>query len=133
MSVQLSIDHLPESARDLIDIIGLANTLKIIEARGGLEISIPIVVTHNHWLVELIGYESLQKLSEQCSGLKIDVPRCVAAMRAVQYQEIYDSRRNGISTNALAQAHGYTARGIRKVVRRIEDEMDIDDPQEPLF
>lgn len=123
--------YLPASVRDLVDVVGMPAALAIVEARGGIRLCVPKRVTPDHWLVDLIGVDALQALISVYSGEEIEVPRCYAALRAIRDQQIVAEAEAGASNAELARKHNYTERGIRKLRRRVEKE--IESPQNDLF
>jgi Mor family transcriptional regulator len=108
---------LPESIRDMTDIIGISAALRIVEERGGIRLYVPKIAQMTHWLSELIGYTALCALVEIYAGEEIEIPRCAAALKAMKDQEIANAQG---SVTEIARRYGYTERGIRKIRRRVE-------------
>ncbi|MDT8383021.1 MAG: Mor transcription activator family protein [Gammaproteobacteria bacterium] len=123
-----SIDCLPASVQDLVEVIGLAAALVIVEERGGIRLCVPTRVRHDHWLMDGIGAQAFNNLVDMYAGEEIEIPRCHAAMRALREQEIVNA---GESNSQLARRYGYTERGIRKLKRRVGDKAP--DDQQELF
>lgn len=108
---------LPESIRDMTDIIGISAALRIVEERGGIRLYVPKALSDSHWLADLIGTEALAALIEIYAGEEIEIPRCAAALKAMKDQEIANAKG---SVAEIARRYGYTERGIRKIRRRVE-------------
>lgn len=121
---------LPESIRDLTDIIGISAALRIVEERGGIRLYVPKIVQINHWLADLIGTEALAALVEIYAGEEIEIPRCAAALKAMKDQEIASAEG---SVTEIARRYGYTERGVRKIRRRVEEHDGINASQRGLF
>ncbi|RMG56332.1 MAG: DNA transposition protein [Gammaproteobacteria bacterium] len=114
--------YLPASVRELVDVIGLPAALAIVEARGGVRLTVPSRASAEHWLADLIGLEALEKLVAVYAREEIEVPRCAAALRALRAREIVAEFERGASNAELARKYHYTERGIRKLRRRVEAE-----------
>lgn len=125
--------HLPASVRELVEVIGLAAALAIVEARGGVRLSVPTKATAEHWLAELIGLEALEALVAVYAREEIEVPRCAAALRTLQERRIVAEFERGASNAELARKYQYTERGIRKLRRRVEGEIQGETAQGSLF
>lgn len=111
---------LPPSMRLLAHSIGLPAVLKLIELRGGLDLYVPGKVTPDHWLVPHIGIDALHALVQCQGGNCLNIPRCNVAVTQIKAAFIAAESQHYNNT-ALAIRYGYTVRGIRKLLRRIED------------
>lgn len=120
----LPADALPDSVQELVTVVGLTAALRIVEARGGIRLYVPMVASADHWLAALIGLPALEQLVAYYQGDTLEIPRCVEALRAVRELEIVREAQRGASTAQLARRHGYTERGIRKLRRRVEAQYD---------
>lgn len=125
-------EALPDSMRELVELIGLPATLAIVEARGGIMLSVPKTVAETHWLVPLIGLPALEQLVAVYSGETIEIPRCAAALRALREQRIVQEAEHA-SNATLARRYGYTIRGIRKLRRRVEAARQANEQQHDMF
>ncbi|WP_275100128.1 hypothetical protein [Sedimenticola hydrogenitrophicus] len=130
---QIPAHYLPDSVQELIEVVGLAATLVIVEERGGIRLCVPARATPDHWLADRIGMPALTALVERYQNEEIEVARCVAALRAVQEQQIVREAEAGASNATLARRYGYTERGIRKLRRRVEGELADATAQGQLF
>lgn len=76
--------ELPETAQEIIAVIGLSDTLKLVKKYGGNMLLIP-KVKHNGnaiaHLVDAIGEASAFKLVEHFRGTTLYLPKCEAALR----------------------------------------------------
>tara|TARA_R110002049_G_scaffold13675_5_gene59403 strand:+ start:426 stop:830 length:405 start_codon:yes stop_codon:yes gene_type:complete len=125
----LVAEHLPASVAELVGIIGLPATLAIVEERGGLRFYVPVQPRPDHWLARLIGMAAFTRLVEYAAGDEIEVPRCLDALRAAKDRQIAQDAAAGDSQATLARRYGYTERGIRKVLRRIERAANDNQPE----
>lgn len=127
-----SLHHLPESVQEMADVIGLHETLLIVQERGGIRLCVPTKAKQNHWLSDLIGIEAMKKLVEYYCGEEIEIPRCAAAIKAAQEEEMYKLLESGMSQPQVAKMFGYTERTIRRLKVRIEERQQLAS-QESLF
>lgn len=91
--MRLSLAHLPRTARDLADLIGLPATLHLIEVRGGQSLTIPKrkrKAGHALFdeLTDLVGAEGAEKLCQRYGGEYLTVPNCKRAAKAVGDAEL---------------------------------------------
>jgi len=91
--VRLSLAHLPRTARDLVDLIGLPATLRLIEARAGQVLTIPKRKRARgedlyEQLVELVGIEAAWRICQRYGGEYLTIPSCKRAAHAVRDAEL---------------------------------------------
>ena len=85
----LALDHLPRTARDLVDLIGLPATLRLVEAYRGQTLAIPKGKrlrgeAQIQEISERIGVVATKALCRHHGGTYLSVPSCAAAMRATR-------------------------------------------------
>lgn len=119
----LSLAHLPRSARDLVELIGLPATLRLVEAYGGKTLDIAKGKrergrAQHQEIAERIGALAAKKLAGRYGGAPFRVPSCkraVLAARDAALQARFDE---------LTGAGGTSA---RRAVPRLVDEFGIGD------
>lgn len=114
----LDFHALPASAQEVVDVIGMAPALALIDARGGVRTYIPSPIPADHWLIAIIGAEAAEQLAAVYAGDELNLPRCCAAMRATLYRQICAAYDAGESAATLALAHGFTERWVYAIVAR---------------
>ena len=86
------VEKLPESARELIEVIGLNATIDLIKDYPGDELKIPTMINgaSRVWeqLVESIGPQDAEKLVARYKGTMLYVPTCRMALLAHRNREI---------------------------------------------
>jgi len=132
MAPELDLSRLPGSMRALVELMGSAAALRLVELRGGVRLCVPRVASAGHWLAEHIGLEALERLVETYAGEELEIPRCVAALRAARDREIA-AQAGERSVAELARRYGMTERGVRKVLRREGVRAGGDPRQRDLF
>jgi hypothetical protein len=119
----IDLDRLPSRVADLAQVIGLPAALALVEAYGGRSIWVPKKASEQHWLAELIGMDAFASLCAAYGYTALEIDRCAAAIRATVEARIVREHAQGASNNELAGRYGYTARGIKKLRRRVENRL----------
>lgn len=133
---------LPESAQQLIHIIGWADTARLIAAFGGTTLPMPSGVntigrSTLAVLAEKMGQEVTDKLAFYYGGAPLYVPRCEAALRCARDKAIIDEFDAAIraketatsAVNRLATKYKLTDRRIWSILKTLPP----DDPTPDLF
>jgi hypothetical protein len=113
---------LPDELRQIAEIIGVDAALKLVIARGGTSLYVPIEMTADHAIAGLIGMEAGRALSKIYQGEKIEIPRALGWRSAIRDLLIYQQSKTD-SQSKLAIRHGLTVRSIRNAMRRAEDRL----------
>jgi hypothetical protein len=131
--VKLSLDDLPESLRDVVDLIGLPATLRLVEHYGGLiALYVPREVDPDHPLAIAIGLAAARKLAARYGADCVrNIPRCVGGLRRLRNAEIHRRRTAGESPASLARAYAITERQVWSILAEIRG--GADDSQAALF
>lgn len=107
---------LPETLRDIVDMIGLPSTLKLVEKFPGVRVFVPRQknLEADHHLVQLLGADAAEKLAAYFDGSEYPVPKAAAALIRLRDRKI--QQRRGDSTAAeLALEFGLTERHVYRV------------------
>lgn len=118
---------LPPQMRQLVAIIGLAQTLKLLEARGGTPLRIPKEPNRAEVLPEILSFEAVCQLAAALGGQKIDLPKCDKIVVQIRNLAI-KSARNHKTAPQLAREYGLTRRHIINIAKAA-----VDDRQADLF
>ncbi len=94
MNLQSAQHLLPDSIQEIIDIIGLPATVKVVEALGGVTVKFPQRGGKLHPVIELtreaIGEDALNSLADYFAGGEVYIPRCEAALCHLKHQRFID-------------------------------------------
>lgn len=121
---------LPESLAEVVDVIGLEQALRLVDAFGGVRVYVPERMTPEHILVRVIGHNSAWQLASHFGGEQLSVPRCVSGLRSVRNAQIRRERQAGASPAQLALRYGMTERQVYSILATSEPEQD---PQQSLL
>lgn len=118
MSEARTILHspIPAFARELIGVIGEADTLELCRHCGGMEITVPRHPHPDSLLTLLLGPQSAGRLCARYGGCRIEPPRLTQAWLSLRNAAIRARRAEGASTEQLAREWGTTQRTIRRVM-----------------
>lgn len=109
-------DDLPDTLAEIADVIGLAKTLDLVSAYGGLTIRLPGRFDPTHPLVGVIGHASTAALCERFAGEIVYIPKLEAAIRRRRNTEIVSRYDNGTPVEILARAYNLSSRQIWHVI-----------------
>ncbi|MEM7399292.1 MAG: Mor transcription activator family protein [Pseudomonadota bacterium] len=116
--MSVPVELLPNSLQEMINVIGLPNTWKIVEKFGGVRLWVPGKFTPSNSLSPVIGHDAARALIERFHNEELSVPRCVEAIRAVRDAAICEAMANGETAASQARHYGLTERAIFKIKAR---------------
>lgn len=128
-AAEINTDLLPPILQDLVELIGLHLTMKLVETHGGTRLFVPKrEVADDHPLARLLGAQAANKLVGAYGGEEhFDIPLALRAMKAVRNAQIR-ARRPHSSLRLLALEFRTTERNIRIICGEM-----VDDRQQGLF
>lgn len=131
--MKLALDDLPASLRDVVDLIGLPATLRLVEHYGGLiAVYVPRDIEPDHPLAQAIGLTAARKLATHYGADCLrNIPRCVDGLRRLRNAEIRQRRDAGESPASIARAFALTERQVWTILAESRDAAD--DRQSALF
>ncbi len=130
--MKLTLDDLPESLRDVVELIGLAATLNLVEHFGGLiALYVPREIEPDHPIAAAIGITAARKLAVHYgTDCLRNIPLCVAGLRRIRDAEIR-RRSPGESAASLAREFAITERHVWRILAEAIDSTE--DKQSALF
>jgi len=118
-------DLLPPQIRLFVQLIGLPDTITLLDARGGTFIRIPFTAQDSQ-LAKIIGLESAIILSHALGGEKKELPKSDKILTQIRNDAIRTARQH-MSAAEVARKFGLTRRHVINLTH------DIKDPQKDLF
>lgn len=122
--------HLPSSAQNLIRLIGLPNTMQLVNEFGGTTFPVAVGTTSKgqarfEMLAEVIGTEAADILTAEYAREHLYIPNCKAAMRKARDRAIHGRfdalSMQGYSSNAavaeLAREHNLSDRRVWEILK----------------
>jgi len=129
------VQHLlPESARLLVELIGLRNTMNLVSTLGGTTFPFALRKSRQgeiryEMLAEVVGVEAADILTQHFGGEPLYVPLCKVALRELFYREVraeFDHVTQEFSAihavASLAAKHRMSDRQIWRVLKKQDDQ-----------
>lgn len=114
-------DLLPPLARHIARAIGLNEMLKLLDAKGGTRIRIPISPDRNESLKGIISDSSIAKLAQTMPNERLDLPKPDKAWAQLRNLSIHLHRKTGQAcASQLARKHNLTRRQIINISNRMK-------------
>lgn len=112
----IDADLLPPQIRELVRLIGLPETLRLLDARGGLPTYIPRRADGPTDLEEILTRDAIRQLAGQWPGERIDVPKADKIRAQVRNQYINESLSRGLKSGPqLARELGLSYRWVKAI------------------
>jgi hypothetical protein len=105
---------------ELQSVIGLDNTLKLVERWGGVMLYVPQDIPENHKIAQLIGKTSADALARYCGLERLNIPLARDYRRALRNAEMYTRHKEGESVNELAREYGISARQLWEILSQMK-------------
>lgn len=123
---------LPASLDEVLEAIGEASTLKLVEAFGGTTQRLPAIrnATDDHDLAKIIGKEKLHQLVSAIGASRyVYIPRCTDGIREGRDRQIVRKYTEGETVERLAKEYILSDRQVWNILKKTE----MDDGQAKLF
>lgn len=121
-AVTPACSNLPESVRQLVEVLGIGPAMALVRAYGGTTVYVPARDRADgetaRTLARIIGESLAGELINRYSGERLYVPRCADALRdwrAMQIQSAYD---RGGRVADIARRHALSERQIWTILKR---------------
>lgn len=116
---------LPERARELVRLLGLAAATKLVQAFGGVTITVPkgdgrLGVIRREHLIEVVGVHATDVLLAHYGGDKLWIPSCRQALIEARNLAIVRAYERGASVQELALQHQLTDRWIWDILKNTD-------------
>lgn len=123
---------LPPQLRNLVRLIGLPETVKLLRARGGRPTYIPANPGQAKLLKEVLCDASLTALAREYGNQTIDLPKADKVLKQIRDQYILQACSQGCkSGRELAEEFGLTWRSIKYIKAKARQQTAPDNPSEP--
>lgn len=81
--------YLPESVKEIVEVIGLPDTEKLVKAFGGCSFQFARSGSYFARLKNVLGQDVAIKLQRYMGGCEVYIPRCETALRILRNQRLY--------------------------------------------
>lgn len=122
------IMSLPQSVKDIADLLGTAAALALVKAYGGVYVKCPVAGGRDgktrRDLFAILGEEKANIFIRHYAGERVAVARCHSSLRDARDTEIITKYDSGVSAAKLALEYGMTERNVRNILKRIPEGME---------
>lgn len=119
--MDVRIEDLPPSLQEIVEVIGLAATVKLVEHWGGVRLWVPSDVSADHQLRRRLG-PAADKLARHFGLELLTVPRAVVALRRIRNDQIRARKAAGETAARLAREFCLTERQVWYIVEDVEED-----------
>jgi hypothetical protein len=117
---------LPASVQDLVKLIGMEDTRKLLSLYGGMRKYIPSGRSQNTNLENILSRPSFEAICREYGGDTIELPKVDSLVRAERDLEIFLQSSRGVSRKDLSKAYGLTIRHIGNIRSRFNKAVPLD-------
>lgn len=117
LDLEIDLTNLPFVVQDIANVIGLDDTLKLIDRYKGTPMYVPMQVKSEGLILKIIGLNNTVKLIKQFGGETLDMPKCSAALRTIRNKIILNS---SLSVCEAARKFDLTPRQIRNIKKQFK-------------
>lgn len=110
----IAMEDLPETLAQIAEVIGVAATMKLVDALGGTEIYVPRNPSSKHALSRVLRATDAELLAAEFSGQRLHIPRLAGRALASRDAAIRLDRQSGMTTIQLALKYGISERQVRR-------------------
>ncbi|MBF8271571.1 MAG: hypothetical protein HW380_676 [Magnetococcales bacterium] len=111
---------LPKSAIQLIEVIGTAATLRLVQNHGGTYLALPRSIGPQHDVSNLIGFEAARSLAERWGGERVYIPKVDVAVRCVRNREMIARYEQGESYRSLVKEYAICDRWFWRIMKKTQ-------------
>ena len=126
LSSSLNPDLLTRNMRDIVEVIGIRATIRLVSSHGGTRIFMPSRYKTNNSLAAVIGDANVKKLWEVYQGEHVMIDRCEKALLFQRDQEIIAMLNNKIKVADIARKFGLTEMRIYQIQKQHSQNVNSD-------
>lgn len=111
-----ALEALPPAVRELVRVLGGADTMRLIGLHGGAHMSVPKRPKDDHPLRMALSPAGFDKLVAEYGGEGVDLPKGDAYLRRLRHEHVRQCRAQGLTIDETAVATGYTRRHVINIM-----------------
>lgn len=109
-------EALPAAVRELVRVLGDADTMRLIGMHGGARMTVPKRPKEDHPLRMALSAPGFDKLVYNYGGESLDVPKGDAYLRRLRHTHVHQCRQQGLTIDETAEATGYCRRHVINIM-----------------
>lgn len=122
-AVTQAADLLPPLAREMVQVMGEAATMALINEMGGLRLTVPgwplkRASSRYQYLEEIVGPEAAQAFATRWGNIEVQVPMAKKAMQLVRDRALQADYSAGKKPRELARKYQLTEGQVWRVLKR---------------
>lgn len=117
-------EALPESLRELVRVIGEADTMRLIGTHGGARVAVPATPKEVHPLRMVLSDGAFACLVREYGGESLELPKGDAYLRVLRHDQVRQCREQGLTVDETAEATGYSRRHVINIIGGAADGTD---------
>ncbi|MCV6587530.1 MAG: hypothetical protein OIF57_00685 [Marinobacterium sp.] len=114
----IDINQLPESLRELAEIIGLEYALVMADMFPGVPVYIPANCREDHPVAAAIGLENFRKVIYYYGGDTLKLAKSDAVRRQIKHKRAQLLKKSGMTNRQIAAELDYSQRHIERIISR---------------
>lgn len=121
----VNADLLPPQMRQFVRLIGMVNTLALLEQRGGVTLRIPVNAHEAVVLKEILPMEAIVKLCEAMPGQRLELPKIDKIVKQIRNLAMTNERKI-YSAASVALRHNLSRRQVINICKPTADDRQAD-------
>lgn len=109
-------EALPAAVRELVRVLGDADTMRLIGMHGGARMTVPKRPKEDHPLRVALSAAGFDKLVYNYGGETLDVPKGDAYLRRLRHTHVHQCREQGLTIDETAEVTGYCRRHVINIM-----------------
>lgn len=109
-------EALPAAVRELVRVLGDADTMRLIGMHGGARMTVPKRPKEDHPLRMALSKPGFDKLVYNYGGETLDVPKGDAYLRRLRHAHVHQCREQGLTVDETAEVTGYCRRHVINIM-----------------
>lgn len=119
--------RLPPTARLLARAIGMSATVRLLQARGGTQLHVPVDPSRAYVLPGVLSADEIAALARAFGGQRLDLPKLDKLLRQIRDAQIRADRAHR-SAAQVAREYGLTRRHVINITGATEAGEDLAEP-----
>lgn len=124
----VDVERLPARVQDIVAVIGLEETWRLLTVRGGRYIYVPASTDCPTVLYEILSPGAVAALCDQYHGCTLELPTVHSIENQIRDAAIVAGRAAGKTVMGLAAEFGLSRRRVQQILNGRGDLADGDDP-----
>lgn len=113
---EVALHRLPPQLRMLVRAIGEDAAFRLVKARGGTVLHVPVRLDEDHPLCDLLGPGAYGQLVQHYGSTKVELPKADSLLRQVMHARVHELDDEGATLNEIALSCNYSRRHVINIL-----------------